>query len=62
MWVCTCAAVLVAAAVLGMVILGGVYIKRQHKAGRTLLGKRLPPGVGPCTTLLVTDIQVLPTL
>jgi hypothetical protein len=57
---CACAAVLVAAAVLGLVILGLAYARHQHRVGRSLLGKRLPPGVGPATTLLITDIQVLP--
>jgi hypothetical protein len=55
------AVILVAAAVLGLVILGLAYAPLQRRVGRSLLGTRLPPGVGPATTLLVTDIQVLPT-
>jgi hypothetical protein len=51
-----------AAAVLGLVILGVAYARHQHRVGSSLLGKRLPPGVGPATTLLITDIQVRQTL
>ena len=54
-----CAAVLGAAAVLVVLFLGLLHARRQLGSGHSLWGKLLPPGVGPGTTLLVTDIQVL---
>jgi hypothetical protein len=55
---CMCAAVLGAAAVLVVLLLGLLHARRQRSSGHSLWGKLLPPGVGPGTTLLVTDIQV----
>jgi hypothetical protein len=45
------------AAVLAAVLVTWIYIQ-SRASGRNLLGAVVPPGMGPSTTLLVTDIQV----